>query len=664
MFRKSLLKIFLLIQIFALQTYAQQSLDIYGGFSKLMHPKYRLNSFEGNTMNFNRTIDWEFGFSGAVILSKKRANSIQLASVGKRIGDHYLYARYTPGFKKSFALNTDTLVTIDDSINVLNSSLNYSELFGAGYSYQFSNSFTAGVTLRYFEQSYSQENVYFYFSDTVNTLVTNLDYWNKKQWRGDIGFTYQPYSNLLFSVSSSNLLILNESGGFVDNTNLELKTTKDAIIGIEYNPFNNIFLFGNYETSSSFLVGANYSINLLGGKLGLGMSMFHDKYQTPYITGVQPAINFSSKILSVSVSAIYYTHKRSKVMEIGNLLTDGIHSITNNQFSYSKIVVSINLSLNFKRKQNIKFLDVEIENQIFPILSEEYIGNPFAYGKIINLSENSIVVKPSSYVSNINNDVINSPSVTVAPMDTALIPFYTVISRDLEKFGNREIGQAHFYITSIYDENDDELQKPILINGLNSWNSEVKNLRYFVRYNFSESHKYSKNILNNKKLQLKNVDERLLSFKQIEILFDSFVKQMQYVADPRSSTEYVQFPTETLKIKGGDCDDLSVAFGSMLESIGIETAFVDYKSDDKISHVNLLVNTKLKPSEAQLITTNDKKYFVRKSNVGIEEIWIPIEMTSLTNFNNAWEVGAEKFNNEAIEGLGLVKGNVAIYNVY
>ena len=84
---------------------------------------------------------------------------------------------------------------------------------------------------------------------------------------------------------------------------------------------------------------------------------------------------------------------------------------------------------------------------------------------------------------------------------------------------------------------------------------------------------------------------------------------MQYVSDPRSSTEYVQFPTQTIEVAGGDCDDLSVAFSALLESIGIQTAFVDYKSEEKISHVNLLINTKLKPEEAELITQNDKKYF-------------------------------------------------------
>ena len=664
MYLKNIFKILLLLQILTVVNYSQQSLDIYGGFAKLLRPKFRLNSFEGNAMNFNRTIDWEYGFSSASIMATQQANEIQLAFLGKRIGAHYIYARYTPGFQKSFTINTDTLVTISDSVNVLNSLLNYSEILGLGYSYQFSNNLSIGATFRYFEEEYSEENVYFYFSDTLNSIITKIDSWKKTHWRGDFGLTYQPIDNLLLSLSSANLLILNQKGEFEENNNLELKTDKVAILGIEYQPLNNLFLHAVYESTSSFLVGSDFKFDLFGGNLAFGFSLFHDKYQTPYIAGVQPSISFAYKSISIDVSAILYSDERNSVMDVQNLLTDGIHNITNNQFSYNKIVANFNLALNFKRKQKLDLLDVEILNPIYPILSEEYLENPFAVGKVVNLSNEEIVIKPSSYISNINGDVVSSPSLLIAPYDTISVPFFTVISREFSHFDKREIGQAYFYLTSIYDDNDDELQKPILINGLNSWDSQVNNLRYFVKYDYNDANKYSKDILRNNREMLSTIDERLLVFIQTKIIFNYFIKKMQYVSDPRSSTEYVQFPSQTIEVAGGDCDDLSVAFSALLESIGIQTAFVDYKSEEKISHVNLLVNTKLKPEEAELITQNDKKYFIRKNVAGTEEIWIPIELTSLTNFNTAWEIASAKFNSEAIDDLGLAKKKVVIYDIY
>ena len=141
------------------------------------------------------------------------------------------------------------------------------------------------------------------------------------------------------------------------------------------------------------------------------------------------------------------------------------------------------------------------------------------------------------------------------------------------------------------------------------------------------------------------------------------VKDIVYTSDPRASAETVQFPHQTLDLKGGDCDDLSVLFSSLLESVGIETALVDYQNGTGIRHVNVLVNTELLPEQARLITNNDSKYFIRKNDSGEDRVWIPIETTSLTNFEKAWEVGTEKFNKDALDKYGLAKGKVQIIDV-
>jgi len=139
---------------------------------------------------------------------------------------------------------------------------------------------------------------------------------------------------------------------------------------------------------------------------------------------------------------------------------------------------------------------------------------------------------------------------------------------------------------------------------------------------------------------------------------------MVYTSDPRATAEYVQFPKQTIQLKGGDCDDLSVCYSSLLESVGIQTALVDYKADRDIRHVNILFNTKLTPNQAKLITNNDTKYFIRKNSSGKNEVWLPVETTSLTDFNTAWHVGVEKFNKEALSNLGIAPGTVEIIDVY
>lgn len=664
MYLKKLLLILVLFLISVTELFSQQSLDIFGGFSKLMKPKFRLNSFESNVMNYNNTIDWEFTFSGAMFNSPETVSDIMMASIAKRISDHYIYMRYTPGFRKSFILNTDTLVTISDSVNILNSKLSYTEKFGLGYSYQFSNKFSGGISLRYFEQSFSRDNIYFYFSDTINTLVTVTDEWQKKHWRADVGFSYQPMENLLFNVSSYNLFIFAENGGFEENENLELKVDKGAILGVDYEPISNLYLLGNVETTGSFIAGTNFKIDLFQGKLGLGVSVFHDKFQEPFIAGFQPALNYSYRSFNINISAVIYSDNRGSRMPSTSLLNTGIHNIINNQFSYNSITANLNLALNFKPEQNVKFIDVEITKEIFPSFAEEYLTEPFAVGKVVNISDKTIAVKPSSYIHAVNDEMIYSPTVIISSKDTADVQFFTVISEAKSEFKKREISQVDFYLTTTYEEFDDEMQKPILVNDRNSWDSKVKNLRYFVKYDISNSNRYAKNVLSKNRDSLKNVPDVLKDFVRTKILFNNFAKQMQYVSDPRASVEYVQFPSQTLELKGGDCDDLSVAFSSILESIGIQTAFVDFIAGDGVSHVNLLVNTKLKPDQSNLITQNDKKFFLRKNVKSEDELWIPVEMTSLTDFETSWEIASQKFYTETIENYGLSKGKVVIYDIY
>lgn len=49
---------------------------------------------------------------------------------------------------------------------------------------------------------------------------------------------------------------------------------------------------------------------------------------------------------------------------------------------------------------------------------------------------------------------------------------------------------------------------------------------------------------------------------------------VKYTTDAHVSGDYVQFPIETLKNKGGDCEDNAILFASLLESVGIESIVI------------------------------------------------------------------------------------------
>jgi hypothetical protein len=78
-------------------------------------------------------------------------------------------------------------------------------------------------------------------------------------------------------------------------------------------------------------------------------------------------------------------------------------------------------------------------------------------------------------------------------------------------------------------------------------------------------------------------------------LFESLgLYGLNYVVDPRTPytelsrqrewIDFIQFPRQTLEYRAGDCDDLSILYCALLESVGI--IFPDYPSDTGDQAIN------------------------------------------------------------------------------
>ena len=411
-----------------------------------------------------------------------------------------------------------------------------------------------------------------------------------------------------------------------------------------------------------FKLGYSGFFKFFSDELAISLTAFHDKYQTPFIAGIVPSIMYNSKLFSVSLSMVKYFSDRKSTEVFSLFENEGLTNITNNRYSFDKLTLSVAFKLNTIKEKSVELLDVKILDNIFPTLTQNYLDHPFAVGKAVNLTNKRITIKPMSRIEGLNHDLIQSKSISIAPNDTAEVDFYTIVPDDYSK-KKVEISYADFYVIESQENPEDKFQKPILVNGINAWDGKVINLKYFIKKDVNFSMGYAKQILSEHKSELDTLNYAYSSFYKTKLIFNDMVKDIVYTSDPRASAETVQFPHQTLDLKGGDCDDLSVLFSSLLESVGIETALVDYQGGTGIRHVNVLVNTELLPEQARLITNNDSKYFIRKNDSGEDRVWIPIETTSLTNFEKAWEVGTEKFNKDALDKYGLAKGKVQIIDV-
>ncbi len=123
---------------------------------------------------------------------------------------------------------------------------------------------------------------------------------------------------------------------------------------------------------------------------------------------------------------------------------------------------------------------------------------------------------------------------------------------------------------------------------------------------------------------------------------------INYVVDPSSSyvdnvsdetsVDYLQYPHQTLAFRGGDCDDLSILFVSLLESIGIKGAFITIPG-----HIYAAVCLELTEAEAKQ-QFYDPQLLIYQDGIA----WLPVEITMVKDgFVKAWRVGAKEWYDNA-----------------
>lgn len=647
-----------------IEIYAQSALGLnpVNSISELSFSS--INSIEFNPSNYNIIKDWAFSFTfGGEILSNKFNSSLYQVSAGKKINGHYLQLRYSPGFQKEFVIKSEQQVIYgNENKSILETKYLYKELFSAGYSYKFNEKISTGLNIKYLKEEFYKDIVTTIFSDTVY-FIPETEQNIFSNWKIDFGLVWNLTRDINLNICSVNLLNIRENADQNEFQNLRLKYNKELLVGVNYNPADQFNLNLSYETNSSFIFGFNTLHNFGPFNAGLSVSGFHDKIQKPFFAGINLSGLIITKYFDIALTWLKYFSDRTTSYNLNEFTKQGISNIINNQFSNDKILLNAVFKINTLNEQKVKFLDIEIIKSIYPALSDLYLDEPFAKARVINLTDTKIEVKPSIRINNFSSEALSSSPVVVNAFDTAEVNFYLIIPENY-RTTNPDLTYADFLISASNDFIDDEIQKPLLINGINAWDGKVINLKYFIKNDLDFSVKYSKNILTGYKALLDSTISSLITFRKAEIIFNSFVKNLTYIADPRATEEYVQYPQQTLELKGGDCDDLSVCYSSLLESIGIETALIDYKSDGSIRHVSVLLNTKLSPGQGYLLGANDTKYFLRKNAKGDDEIWIPVETTSLTDFDDAWSIASAKFNKDAINNFGLITGKVEIIDIY
>ncbi len=136
-----------------------------------------------------------------------------------------------------------------------------------------------------------------------------------------------------------------------------------------------------------------------------------------------------------------------------------------------------------------------------------------------------------------------------------------------------------------------------------------------------------------------------MSFRSAMALFEAMnVHGVAYIPDPNASfaekianktaVDYLQFPAQTLDIKAGDCDDLSILYAALLEAAGIQTAFLTVPG-----HIYVAFSLGMDPDTAKSTFGDTDDLIVRG-----DRTWVPVEITRVKDgFLKAWKTGAQEW---------------------
>jgi len=119
---------------------------------------------------------------------------------------------------------------------------------------------------------------------------------------------------------------------------------------------------------------------------------------------------------------------------------------------------------------------------------------------------------------------------------------------------------------------------------------------------------------------------------------------LSYVIDPstpyvqfsknKQAVDYLQFPNQTLEFKAGDCDDLSILYCALLESVGVKTAFITVPE-----HIFIALSLDLSSEQAAKSFAHPEDLVFQSGNA-----WLPLEVTERKGgFLAAWQLGARQW---------------------
>ena len=329
---------------------------------------------------------------------------------------------------------------------------------------------------------------------------------------------------------------------------------------------------------------------------------------------------------------------------------------------YNGLSVNIAVRLDFPGLKGDS-IDSELDEikiiPLYPVLYGYYADNSIGTVKVKNTGnrvEKNINVKffLERYMDNPMD--VGEPFALNAGEEKE-IELYALFNEDLMEITEGTKASAKISITKTIGEKELSKDYTGVLDFYNrnalSWNDD-RRIASFMTAKDPEIMNFSKNVMTwMKSVQNPAVDENL---QKAVAMFEAVkIHGIRYEIDPATpfsefsetaeSIDFLQFPRQTLQYTNGDCDDLTTLYCSLLEAVGVETAFITVPG-----HIYAALALKTPPAESRKAFLNPDDLIFTENKA-----WLPVEVTMFQEtFERAWSYGAKEWRQNVSENQAVL----------
>lgn len=624
------------------------------------------NAIDWNPAGLTGIRDWQTSFTNYSSSHTGYNLAFQSAGVGTFFApSHAAAVRVSPGIEVDFTI--PSLFTLQDSVHSFNTTfdkkISHQEVYAAGYGYLVNEDVSAGLSVHAFEQKITDTR---YSIDSLGNISASLADYTGRVYTFDAGVSWNVQPWLKFGAVIKNALRFrgSELPEYLSQYQLSEPVGGRAGIAVADNGRNALAL--DVDDTQRFRFGGEWHpADYLQARTGL----YIDDTSPTAVDAVGMGIGGTFDRFQVDLGYLKFTSQENRRGKADALLLDrlNVNNLEYNVFTGDHISFTASLRIGQIGQTDLRIEYADLTQEIFPAARAMYALSPIGKARVRNVSSKPLDAKISFFIERCMDRPTETPPQTIQPGEVKEIPFFALLNDAMRSNPGLQIRDGEVSaIPAGSSGPDDHYQLRVPVHGKNDWNGDARLLRFFVTPGDSAVLSFTRTSLRNHQALLDTLAGETGNFTRAQILFNDFAADLSYVNDPKLSQDNVQYPAETLRLHGGDCDDMTVTYSTLLSSIGISVAYVDVvpPAHPEESHIYLLFDTGISPSRASLVGNNAKRYVVRRNENGTESIWIPIETTAIRNgFQEAWDAGAKEYFNDIEVSLGLVKGWVRVVDL-